>query len=278
MPITLIHDRSSEESPEALVVRALREAALLAPADIVLQQVSGANLQGRYTRWWEWSLAAGGPEVVVPSILGEGDPDDAPFRASGGFLVIPEGFATAYVHMFRPEDTDRLRARIRVAELAASDLGAPRGACDPVDPALVELCARVAKGLARPGSVFATRSWVQVDPIHGGMITIEQDPGGFRVMCLVESYVDLDGGVPPSDEDRDALDQLARRALDEELTPRLEGLGMRCTPGACWGGEEDRHGGCAVEQWEKVVADADAVIVLVRAIDAESCRREGLTV
>jgi hypothetical protein len=94
----------------------------------------------------------------------------------------------------------------------------------------------------------------------------------------VESYVDTDDGVPLSDGDRDALEQLARQALDEELTPRLAELGMTCAPGACWGGEEDDHGGCAVEQWEKVVPDAEAAIALVRAIDTESCRRDGLAV
>jgi len=123
-----------------------------------------------------------------------------------------------------------------------------------------------------------TRRWVQVNPLHGDLMTIKQEADGPRVTCLVKSHVDMDAGMPLSDGDHNALEQLARQALDEELTPRLVDLGMACAPGTCWGGEEDDHGGCAVERRESVVPDAKAAIALVRATDTESCRRAGLAV
>ncbi len=96
-------------------------------SDFRVTPMSGGELAGRATVWVRWSLRPGVAPVSIPSVLHEGDPDDAPFVSAGGLMAMPSGSRTAYVYACGPADQDEGGASRSVKEAAESPIFAPRG-------------------------------------------------------------------------------------------------------------------------------------------------------
>ena len=97
-------------------------------ADVLVDRRSGPPLAGRSVRWATWRLRPDAADGLCPTILDEGDPDDADFPTREGVIAWVDGTTAVYLacrsigHGPAARDLDA-----EIVEAAEHSFFAPRG-------------------------------------------------------------------------------------------------------------------------------------------------------
>lgn len=277
MSVFTFHD-AADTTLGALLGRATEQEAPVPEASLVLSPRGGPPLGGRHTAWHAWTLAAGADDLIIPSSLSDGDPDDTPYRCRGGWMAHAEGTDTVYVFTDdAAAEADIGVAVDRICEAARMSHFAPRASAQaPIPAELLALRAALVDAFAAAGlgvaeetwranglQVYATRSWVQVESDSMQPLLVEPEADSLRLAFVTEVYVD---GMEAEEAER-----AAEEATVADLEPVLEGLGFARSTAEAGTSEEDEHAGADVVDWVGRVAGVAQVPAIVQGLsDIES--------
>jgi len=125
MSVFFTHRLPPDSSPRSLLALALPAAGTLPEEAVELTSMPGPLLAGRQATWWLWELAPGTPALIVPSILDEDDPDDAPYPCHEGLIARVDGTRSAFVGLAHPEGRHPLvgvlKVMVETAQSRAAD-------------------------------------------------------------------------------------------------------------------------------------------------------------
>lgn len=247
-----------------------------APDKLILRGGAGPNLGRLYTDWHEFSLDESEPDLIIPSILDEGDKDDAPFPCRSGMIGRVSGSSSAYVFADRKDaPAPRNRWRQGIADFAAWGPTSPVASEEsPIHPALLVIRDTLIERSEAAGTqldVAAYGSGLVIETRHGARIDADLTPNGFDLDTITELYLD-ESDSDPEEAPATRTERLAEEA--KELTKRkMEGLlfeaGWLRPPELTAGTSvEARYDASDVVSWTCTVRTVDALERAALAVDA----------
>jgi hypothetical protein len=270
---TICINNAADQTLAALVSKAL-DGAPVSEDSLEHVLIGGPGIAGHDTQWWHWALRGDVPDLVVPSCLEEGDPDDAPYPCREGLLVRVMGSSTVYLEMVRKGSRwSGLGSKHGVLTMAREEIFSPRPDGARVVPAAhVQVRNAVADALRGDGfelcedtlidsdlDVAAGYSWVDLRSWQLDGLQVEPSDGGLTLNFTTRVYVE-------GELDSDEAQELAREVSDREFSATLGALGFAILDQDVLVGDADEFAGSCAIAWEATVPDAGAVPRIVRAL------------